>query len=169
MTLRTIASLLAWAVICSYAQTTAPPSFEVASIKPTASSDPARSGRMTGGPGTSNPGEFTASGFPLRMLITRAYDLQYDDSNLVLGPPSLDRDKYDIVAKVPLGAKADQLTAMLRSLLAERFGLVAHWEQRELPSYDLVVAKGGSKLREAEKAPVNAPPDPSLHPTPGYQ
>ena len=63
---------------------------------------------------------------------------------------------YDIVAKVPPDAKAEELTAMLRSLLAERFGLVAHWEQRDRPSYDLVVAKGGSRLREAEKAPSPA-------------
>ncbi len=37
----------------------------------------------------------------------------------------------------------------LQSLLADRFHLKAHIEQREMPVYDLVVAKGGSKLKEA--------------------
>lgn len=38
---------------------------------------------------------------------------------------------------------------MLQPLLADRFHLKAHIEQREMPVYDLVVAKGGAKLKEA--------------------
>jgi uncharacterized protein (TIGR03435 family) len=38
---------------------------------------------------------------------------------------------------------------MLRQILAERFGLVAHRETRELPVYALSVAKGGPKLKES--------------------
>lgn len=38
---------------------------------------------------------------------------------------------------------------MVQKLLADRFHLKAHLEQREMPVYDLVVAKGGPKLKEA--------------------
>jgi len=44
---------------------------------------------------------------------------------------------------------------MLQDLLAERFGLKAHRETREMPVYALVIAKGGSKLAEAKE---DAPP-----------
>jgi uncharacterized protein (TIGR03435 family) len=38
---------------------------------------------------------------------------------------------------------------LLQSLLAERFGLKIHRETKEHSEYVLVVAKGGSKLKEA--------------------
>ena len=42
---------------------------------------------------------------------------------------------------------------MLQALLAERFRLAAHREQRVVPSYSLVVDKGGPKLREVQQEP----------------
>src|SRR6202034_4070723 len=39
-----------------------------------------------------------------------------------------------------------QLQGMIRKILAERFGLRLHHEQRELPVYALTVAKGGPKM-----------------------
>jgi uncharacterized protein (TIGR03435 family) len=71
--------------------------------------------------------------------------------------------RYDIAAKVPPGATRDDLNLMLRNLLVERLGLVFHHEMRELPIYELVVAKGGIKMHPAE-AYRNVPPssDPAL-------
>lgn len=158
MMLRTVANLLASAVIAC-AQATSPPSFEVASIKPTNPSDLANPSRLMGGPGTNSPGQGTWTNVPLRTLILMAYDVLPAQSNLVSGLPSQDRDKYDVVAKVPAGATREQFRLMCQSLLAERFGLVVHWEPKDLPGYDLVVAKDGSKLREAEKPPGTAPPE----------
>ncbi|HEY2470583.1 MAG TPA: TIGR03435 family protein [Terracidiphilus sp.] len=43
-----------------------------------------------------------------------------------------------------------QKEMMVRALLADRFKLAAHFETRELPIYDLVVAKGTPKLGEAK-------------------
>jgi uncharacterized protein (TIGR03435 family) len=63
----------------------------------------------------------------------------------------MDRDRYDIEAKAPPGAGNDQLDAMLQNLLAQRFGLAVHWETREMAIYELVVAKGGPKLKTPEK------------------
>jgi uncharacterized protein (TIGR03435 family) len=39
---------------------------------------------------------------------------------------------------------------MLQTLLAERFKLAVHRETKMLPVYELVTAKSGSKLRQAE-------------------
>ena len=39
---------------------------------------------------------------------------------------------------------------MLRKLLQERFMLTMHRETKELPVYNLVIAKGGSKLQESK-------------------
>jgi uncharacterized protein (TIGR03435 family) len=46
---------------------------------------------------------------------------------------------------------------MLASLLAERFGLRVHRESKELPTYALLLAKGGPKLKACD--PDDAAPD----------
>jgi uncharacterized protein (TIGR03435 family) len=126
----------------------APPQFEVASIKPNKSGD----GRVMIGvqPG----GRFTATNVPLRMLIRNAYQLQ--DFQIVGGPDWLSTDRFDVIAKAEEGA-GDAFRAaqsgepsrgqlMLRALLAERFKLVAHTENREMPIFALVLARSDGKL-----------------------
>jgi len=44
---------------------------------------------------------------------------------------------------------------MLQNLLVERFKLNSHRERKELPAYDLVLAKGGPKLKKADDGPVS--------------
>ena len=41
---------------------------------------------------------------------------------------------------------------MTQSLLADRFQMKAHFETREMPVYELVLAEGGPKLKEADPA-----------------
>lgn len=126
--------------------------FEVATIKPT--SPDWRGGRfirMTG------PLQFTATNYTLRVLIAAAYNL---NTQAVLGGPSwIDSDAYDIVAIAPgdVRPNLDQQMSMLRGLLNERFKLVLHREERELPVYILSVAKNGPKLRPSE-APSDEDP-----------
>ena len=48
-----------------------------------------------------------------------------------------------------MDGQKDQTSLMMQSLLADRFKLEVHFETRELPIYDLVVAKGGPKLTPA--------------------
>jgi uncharacterized protein (TIGR03435 family) len=55
---------------------------------------------------------------------------------------------------VPEGTTKEQFRLMLQNLLAERFGLQAHHESKEMPIYALVVAKNGSKLKESAPAAV---------------
>lgn len=124
------------------------PAFEVASIKPNNSGD----GRvmMQQQPG----GRFTATNIPLRLLIRNAYQLQ--DFQIVGAPSWINSERYDIVAKAEDGTPPEtpsldrtgpnRIQLMIRSLLAERFQLVAHDETRELPIYALVLARSDGKL-----------------------
>lgn len=101
---------------------------------------------MSGGPGTSDPGRMILENFDIRSLILKAYDLpMYRFS----GPESLFDVRFDITATIPPGTTKEQFLLMQQSLLATRLGLVFHREKKEMPVYELAVAKGGSKLKEA--------------------
>jgi uncharacterized protein (TIGR03435 family) len=112
---------------------------------------------MAGGPGTNSPGQFTCAGANLRPLLLRAYDLM---SYQLEGPPMIDSDRFDIDAKIPPGTTKEQFNQMLQNLLVERFGLAVHRETREMPLYELVLAKGGLKMKEAGKAAADAQAQP---------
>jgi uncharacterized protein (TIGR03435 family) len=68
------------------------------------------------------------------------------------------------VAKVPEGTTKEQFRLMQQKLLAERFNLVVHREKKEMPIYELVVAKSGSKLKEASAEAPTSDPDGPLSP-----
>jgi uncharacterized protein (TIGR03435 family) len=134
----------------------APLRFEVASVRP--APPPAGGGvriRFSGGPGTQDPGLFTAENFNFLALVMKAYDLHWPFQ--VSGPSWMSGEMYNVTAKVPQGATKEQFRLMLQQLLAERFGLKVHRDTKVMPAYDLVVAKGGSKLKES--APLT-PADP---------
>jgi uncharacterized protein (TIGR03435 family) len=93
---------------------------------------------------------------PLLFTIQQAY--QIHENNRILNAPEWVKGPgmWQIDAKVAGEDVAafqkltrDQHMRMLQPLLADRFHLKAHIEQREMPIYELVVAKGGSKLKEA--------------------
>jgi uncharacterized protein (TIGR03435 family) len=113
---------------------------------------------------------------PVRALITFAYQLQ--PNQLIGGPPWLDRDRFDVVAKVDgdvrpaAGGGPDRVMLAMRTLLEERFQLAIHPETRELDVFALMVVKPGQlgpALKPAEQdcspegmaARRAAPPDPS--------
>jgi uncharacterized protein (TIGR03435 family) len=72
-------------------------------------------------------------------LIASAYSL--DPKTIQGGPSWLEFDRFDIVAQAPPGTPAATLKLMLRSLLAERFGLVAHKDTAPLPAWILTAVK----------------------------
>jgi uncharacterized protein (TIGR03435 family) len=94
-------------------------------------------------------------------LLTAAYDLK--PYQLPPSVTSVFADRYDIEARVPAGATRDELKAMLRNLLAERFKLSARFEKKEMAIYALVEARNGSRLKASGPAPVPAvtPPPPA--------
>jgi uncharacterized protein (TIGR03435 family) len=123
------------------------PQYDVASIKPHAGEDP----RTFIGAGDY---EFTAQNITLKLMIADSYNIRpYQISG---GPSWVDKKRFDVEAKIvnPDAVVMKQLTPdqrrlMLQSLLAERFGLKVHTEAKTFPTYDLVIAKGGPKLKVA--------------------
>jgi uncharacterized protein (TIGR03435 family) len=140
------------------------PTFEVASVKP---AEPQPEGmmrvRMSGGPGTPDPGQLTYTNVSLKNVLTNAYDVKEYQIN---GPNWLDGERFDIVAKIPQGTTKEQFKLMLQNLLAERFKLALHHETKELPIYALVVGKGGPKLKEAVEEDAAAPQGAAAPPPP---
>jgi uncharacterized protein (TIGR03435 family) len=89
---------------------------------------------------------------PLDYIIEFAYDVPSDRLTGLPGP--LKDQRFDIDAKVvpadgskPPETTASQDQARLILLLADRFHLKAHIEPKTMPVYDLVVAKGGPKVK----------------------
>ena len=130
------------------AVTPAAPAFEVASVRPSnPNPDPgnplSQIALMMPQPG----GRLTATNTPLWMLIMTAFELQ-QDAQLVGGPPALMAAKYDITARVANTATLEmkELPQLLRTLLADRFKLKTHTETRELPIFDLVLARSDGRL-----------------------
>lgn len=133
----------------AYAQTPAAAatgaSFEVASVKPS-NPDPGNPMSMIPMAMPQPGGRFTATNLPLKLLIRLAFEVQ--DFQIVGGPPSLMASKFDITAKAPGGTTLGQkeLMPLVRNLLIDRFKLKTHTEQREMPVYDLVIARSDGRL-----------------------
>lgn len=102
-------------------------------------------------------GTFTAELASLRLLISLAYGLI---EQRIEGPAWLDTEKYNITAKAPAGVPDNQMQTLLQALLRDRFHLKTHFEMKELPTYDLIVGKGGAKLQPFDPArPPQNPPN----------
>ena len=121
------------------------PPYDVSSVKQ--NNDPPNSWSMN-----LHETTFRAVDVPLRAMIAFAYDIK-TDLIVGLGGP-VDSANFDVLAKVAPtvdGAQPKltdrQLQAMLIPLLADRFHLRAHLQPKIAPVYDLVVARGGLKLK----------------------
>jgi len=101
--------------------------------------------------------------FSLMDLICKAYDVkQYQ----VSGPSWMagaTAQRFDIMANLPKGATKEQVPQMLQTLLADRFKLAIHRDNKENSVYALVVGKGGAKLTPSvpvpEEGPAASPPE----------
>jgi uncharacterized protein (TIGR03435 family) len=80
----------------------------------------------------------------LRWIILEAYQLQ--NSQLLGGPEWIAAERFDISAKAEGDPPSAQMRLMLQRLLADRFGLKAHTEKRDLPVYLLQIARGDARL-----------------------
>lgn len=97
---------------------------------------------MTVGPGFEAHG-VGGSKVTLRNLVMFAYDVT---APRVIGPAWLDSNRFDIAARAPEGTAPADLRVMVQNLLKQRFHLQAHMETREMPVYDMVIAKNGVKM-----------------------
>ena len=146
--------------------------FEVASVKPHARGD-----NRSISPEFLPGGKFVSID-TLDAAISTAYNLPLFNSGArLLGLPDWTRTQeglYDIEAMgtLPAGlsdkARSDRMRLMLQTLLADRFKLKIHREEKEMAVYALVVAKGGPKLQKADLEEKDCPePDPSVNLAPG--
>jgi uncharacterized protein (TIGR03435 family) len=137
-----ISLALSSSVAFGQASTTAP-AFDVASVKPS----PRLVGPDYNNQFTYTPTGITARNVTLKRMVAEAYHLQL---NQVLGPSWLDNNEYDIEARAAGAGTKEQMSLMLRDLVAERFKLAQHSETREMRVYELVIDKSGPKIH-----PVN--------------
>ncbi len=149
-----LAAVLSACIACAQSPATAPATatFDVAAIRENTNSadghhhiynDPAES-------------HFRTVNLPIKDLIQFAYGIP--NSQILGGAAWLDSAMYDIDAKsdVSVDARLKALPTvdarhrkqlMVQALLAERFQLRTHDETRQLPLFDLIVAKGGIKFK----------------------
>jgi uncharacterized protein (TIGR03435 family) len=114
------------------------PSFEVASIKPNVS------GLGGSGQGTRPGGAFIATNVSLLRLVQFAYDAF--DSQVVGGPDWIRNDRFDVTAKAPAYARPDQVRLMMRALLEDRFHLRLRTEKRDMPMFELLLARSDGRV-----------------------
>lgn len=133
------------------AQTSAP-AFEVATIKPAAPSPDGHT--HINYPQGDN---FSAINITLLALMQWAYNMP--QKQILNGPSWLSSTRFDIQAKADPTGQVKHLTSeqdhdlkrrMVQNLFADRFHLKLHQETRNMPAYDLVLAKGGSKLQPSQ-------------------
>ena len=118
------------------------PAFEVAEIKP---SDPSvqktGKGRMLPG------GRIELPGQTVRDLMTFAYAVQ--DDMIMGGPKWASEQRFDIVAKALSVTAPETLRRMMQSLLAERFQLTTHNQDKLTSAYVLTLVKTPPSIRES--------------------
>jgi len=99
----------------------------------------------------------TCKNYSLSFLVMMAYDLR----NFQLVAPSwMEGARFDVTARIPAGTSRQEFGLMMQNLLAERFGLKVHSESREMTVFDLVVGKGGPKLRVSDEPAAEKPEGP---------
>lgn len=140
--------LIALLVVPLFAQQPAPDlEFEVGTVKVSRPQSVGTFGMVKIIPGARN-GIFETMNVTMKMLLAFAYDVQEVQ---ISGPDWLDKNLYDIKAKVPDGAQRSELREMTRKFLAERFSITTHPATQEVDALALRVTKGGHKLQPWER------------------
>jgi len=143
----TRASLLILAASFAIGQAAGKLEFEVASVKinkdngPSDFNGPRRSGDSV-----------IMHNMQIYSVINYAYHLTGSYQIAGYKDPSDDSRWVDIEARAAANATEDQIRMMFQSLLEDRFKLKVHHETREIPEYELTIAKGKAKLPSAREA-----------------
>ena len=117
--------------------------FDAASVKRNDSGEP-------GGGTRTYPNRWEAINVPLQVVILQGYNLR--PHQLIGGPDWVRTENLDVRAAAGRDATFDEMRSMVRTLLAERFKLVAHTEKREVRAWDMVLEskKIGPALRPCQ-------------------
>jgi uncharacterized protein (TIGR03435 family) len=144
------------------------PSFDVVSIKPNRTNQGIP--LVVFQPG----GRLVAANVDVRQIILVAFGLE--NIQLVNAPDWTVTERFAIEARTADAIPTDTIRLMLRSMLTDRFGFVAHLERREVPMFALTMARSdrrpGPKLRLSGpecapfRPPEGVPPPPPPPPPP---
>lgn len=147
------------------------PEFEVVDVKLN------KTGARDPGSGKILPsGQFQGINIPLSAIIQFAYGVR---AEAIAGAPNwITQERYDIIGKGPavgsertfwpnttllflngdsfgnLPYQDETFRLMVQSLLADRFKLAAHMDQKATDIFALVISKGGSKMQQAADSSV---------------
>src|SRR6185437_16474486 len=128
----------------AFAGIAAAQSFTAASIRPSAQSV----NNEHDGKTDITPGLLTMRDVLVTTCIEWAYGVQQSQ---ITGPEWIGAEDahFDIQARADEGATLDEMKAMMKALLKERFGLEFHREPKEITAYAMTIAKSGPKMKEA--------------------
>ncbi len=136
--MRTLSAVI-FAAVLAHGQSIPRPAFDVASIRV---STPSREEI------DASAGTLTMRSVKLSTCIRWAYKLNVYE---ISGPDWIESARFDITAKSENRATEDQLRLMLRTLLDQRFRLVAHRAPKAVSGYELVIGNDRQlKLQAAE-------------------
>lgn len=145
--IRAVASIAICVSGAVYGQPAVIQRFEVASIKLSGNTDPGSYGMKTG------HGKLDADNVTLKQCIMSAYGV--GPRQIFGGPDWVASDHFEIKAKAEKPTDDDDLLMlMLQNLLAERFKLTFHREDKTMTAFVLEAAKNGPKM---ERAPAGEP------------
>jgi uncharacterized protein (TIGR03435 family) len=148
------------------------PKFDVVSVKRSADCSNG-GGRGAGGGGLhASPGWLEMECRTVMSLIRMSYDNfangKWEPRNIPIegGPAWIKSDLYTIEAKTEVPPNEEMMRGpMMQAILEERFRLKIRREIKEVPVYDLTVAKGGPKLqpfKEGSCTPFPSSPFPPV-------
>jgi uncharacterized protein (TIGR03435 family) len=153
-----------------------PLSFDVASVREnksgfSASGDKPHSNFPIGSDDSYYPtgGEFSATNLSLISYIIFAYKITTNNRDALIAsvPDWVLNDGFNIEARTDVtDVSKDQMRAMMQSLLADRFKLATHHEQREVPVFAAVLDQPGKLGPQLRK---HSPDGPCPQPNPTQQ
>ena len=128
----------------------APTTFDVVSIRP---SNPDAPGKLF----TVKGRQVLTINTTLADLITMAYNIH--TRQISGGPAWMESDKFDVTGQPQAEGipSTEQLRALIKSMLADRFQLTVHTEKKDLPAYAIVVGNNGPKLTRNDTNPNGLP------------
>jgi uncharacterized protein (TIGR03435 family) len=126
----------------------APDAFAAAAIRPNTSGGGNMSVQVLPG------GRFVADNITVKELIRAAYQFELEPSQIVGGPAWIETERFDIQATAGGEAAPVEVLAMVRSLMADRFGLVTRRDTRDLTVFRLVIARDDGRLGPGMKRPA---------------
>ena len=137
-----LAAALSIAALTASAQSPPPdPAFDVVSVKRNTSGGPMLQ--------RNTPGNIAMFNVPVRQLVRMAYQLQ--DFQIVGAPDWANTDRFDLEGRFeppPPGPppQTPRMLLMMRTLLRDRFGMVARKETREMPILALKLERADGRL-----------------------